>query len=293
MVKKKITGKKALGKKVVHGDDLLYHFFLHLSEVEPDRFRAIAQSFVESMGIWLPIEVYQQSPVLRPWVVRDPDSHGNASKGIKYRWGQPNDDGYLQDDNTQIKDPLKGKELLGPRGSHLTGKRMGTEFVASHIWRKTSGGTANLDPLLNSFVPNLVWLPSQISKLSDRDGEIVQLTLKLMSRKIYRDVEVEPHLQPVVEEAWSKLESPNHQLPAEFDMERLNWFSLTDRWLAERRKGPAIVVDVLERIAANEPLGDALNPERYRNGLKTVTPAARERLSAFLSRFIAPSDSSA
>jgi hypothetical protein len=285
-----MPGKKTPATKVVHGDDLLYRFFLNLSEVEPDRFTAIAQSFVESMGIWLPVELYQQSPVLRPWVVRDPDSHGNNSKGITYRWGEPNEHGYLQDDNTQIKDLLKAKYVRGPRGSHLDGKRIATEFVASHIWRKTSEGPANQVPLLNSFVPNLVWLPSQISKLSDKDGGIVQLTLQMMAGKIYRDVEVESHLQPVVEEAWSKLQSPPLELPSAFDVNRLNWFALTDQFLANRRDGPAIVVDVLKRIAVDSELGEKLRPKRYREGLKAVTLAERQRLLAFLSRFISPSD---
>jgi len=280
--------KKTPVKKLVHGDDLLYRFFLNLSDAEPDRFTAIAQSFVESMGIWLPVEVYQRSPVLRPWVVRDPDCHGNPSKGIKYRWGHPNKHGYAQDDNSLIKDLPRSQDLRGPRDSHLHGKRMGTEFVASHIWRETSEGLSNRIPLLNSFVPNLVWLPSQISKLSDREDGIVQQTLKAMSRQIYRHVELENHLQPVAEEAWSKLDPARLELPVEFDVKRINWFAVTDRFHANRKIELARIVDALNKIAGGGQLDEKLSPSSYRKGLPDVSRAERSRLLEFLSRFVAP-----
>jgi len=43
---------------------------------------------------------------------------------------------------------------------------MGNEFVASHVWRVVDHAEVKSRlPLLNSFVPNLVWLLVQVSKL--------------------------------------------------------------------------------------------------------------------------------
>jgi hypothetical protein len=44
---------------------------------------------------------------------------------------------------------------------------MGKGFVASHVWRKlVNGSSAPQHALTNSFIPNLVWLPTQVAKLS-------------------------------------------------------------------------------------------------------------------------------
>ena len=142
------------------------------------------------MAIWLPLEVYQHIPVLMPWVVRDPQCRGSKNKNIPDQWASPNEDGYLRDDNSLVKSLTRSLSVRGPKGSHLNGSRMGSEFVASHIWRKVDADRlASRIPLLNTFVPNLVWLPSQIAKLSDIEGGIVQQTLQAISRGIYSNVE--------------------------------------------------------------------------------------------------------
>ena len=89
--------------KVVHGDDLLYRFFLDLLKSEPQLFSVVPQLLVQSMAIWLPTDVYRQWPVLMPWVVRDPQCRGNRKKNIPDQWASPNNDGYLRDDNSLIK----------------------------------------------------------------------------------------------------------------------------------------------------------------------------------------------
>lgn len=48
-----------------------------------------------------------------------------------------------------------------------TTARIGNGFVASHVWRKlTNNGSASQHPLTYSFIPNLVWLPTQVAKLT-------------------------------------------------------------------------------------------------------------------------------
>lgn len=273
--------------RLIHGDDLLYRFFIQLSESEPELFAVVPQMFIESMAIWLPLEVYQHSPVLLPWVLRDTKCRGNAKKGLPDEWASPNKDGYLRDDNSLVKSLPRSLNIRGPKGSRLDGRRMGTEFVASHIWRKIdSGEYANRVPILNTFVPNLVWLPSQIAKLSDHDGGIVQHTLKAMSRHIYRGVGVAEHLQEVVDEAWSKLPPPEPQLELEVNLDALNWFVSTDQFLALRRKRLTTVVDALDRLAKNQPLSEKVIANRYTAGLPYVGKSERDKLKRFLLRFL-------
>ena len=43
------------------------------------------------------------------------------------------------------------------------------------------------DPLAYSFVPNLVWLPSEVAKLTDRQDSFVQRYVQAISTRLYRD----------------------------------------------------------------------------------------------------------
>lgn len=156
-------------QKVVHGDDLLYRFFVDLFESEPELIGVVPQLLVQSMAIWLPLDAYRHSPILLPWVVRDPTCRGSKARNIPDEWGSPNGDGFFRDDNSLVKSVPRSLNIRGPKGSRLNGRRMGSEFVAAHIWRKVdSDRLASRIPLLNTFVPNLVWLPSQVSKLGSR-----------------------------------------------------------------------------------------------------------------------------
>lgn len=271
--------------KVVHGDDLLYRFFLDLLKSEPELFAVVPQLLVESMAIWLPVDVYRQWPVLMPWVVRDPHCRGNKKKHIPDQWASPNKDGYLRDDNSLVKSLTRSLAVRGPKGSHLSGSRMGSEFVASHIWRKVDADClASRIPLLNTFVPNLVWLPSQIAKLSDREGGMVQQTLQAVSRGIYSSAQVDSSLHPMVAGAWSLLPEPAVTL--EVDLRKLNWFVTTDRFFATRKARLSSVIEALHTLAAGELLARKVIATRYTEGLPLVDADRRERLLRFLLGFV-------
>lgn len=275
--------------KVVHGDDLLYRFFLDLFTSEPELFAVIPQLLVESMAIWLPLDVYQHNPVLLPWVVRDPKCRGNAKTDVPDQWASPNKDGYLRDDNSLVKSLPRSLGVRGPKGSRLNGSRIGSEFVASHIWRRVDADrSANRIPLLNTFVPNLVWLPSQVAKLSDIEGGIVQQTLQAMSHCIYNCAPLDSHLQPIVAEAWSLLPQP--VVRVEIDLSRLNWFASTDRFMAVRKARLMTVIDALTMLAAGEPLTRKVIATRYTEGLPRVGVEPRQELLQFLLRFAAPAN---
>ncbi len=176
----------------VQGDDLLYRFFRDVLQSQPEVFVRVPQLLITALGVWLPLDIYSKVPVLLPWVVRDPTCRGNKRKGLPDEWSAPNRLGYMRDDNSALKGVPKALRITGPASSYVRGTRMGTEFVASHVWR-----VVNLDelasrvPLLNSFVPNVVWLPSQVAKLTDLEGGVVQRTLAAMSYRIYRDAVVD------------------------------------------------------------------------------------------------------
>lgn len=114
-------------------------------------------------AIWLPRSVYQRTPWLAPFALRrvrrrtDP----NAPGPIRDLWGFPDSLGRFTDDNSLIKGTIRGRTVLssdGPYAKH----RLGTGFVCCHVWPMTTS-----DPLLFSFVPNLVWLPSSLAAFSD------------------------------------------------------------------------------------------------------------------------------
>ena len=181
----------ANARRQVHGDDLLYRFFRDTLAEEPEIFASIPQRLITALGVWLPLDVHARTPFLLPWVVRDPSCRGNPRKGILDQWSAPNELGYMRDDDSMVKSMPRSLLITGPKSSHVRDVKMGSESVASHIWRVVAhDDLASRIPLLNSFVPNLVWLPSQVAKLTDLDGGLVQRTLQAMAYRVYRDAPV-------------------------------------------------------------------------------------------------------
>lgn len=274
---------KTVKQRLVHGDALLYRFFLDLFADDSELAARLPTRMLANMGIWLPLDVYHDWPVMLPWVVRDPSCRGNRKKGIADEWGAPNELGFLRDDNSLIKGLPKSLPVVTVVPGHLSGARMGKEFVASHIWRVVNhDDLASRHPLLNSFVPNLVWLPSQVSKLSDREGSPVQRTLQAMAWRIYRDAPVAPHLRETVEEAWQLIPKPD-DAP---DLPDLNWFEPTSRFFVTRQNRLDSVIDGLERLEAGLELDKKVVSSRYTEGLPRVDGLARAELLEYLRRFV-------
>jgi hypothetical protein len=271
-------------KKVVHGDDLLYRFFQDALVKEPDLFAKVPQMMLEAMGIWFPRKTCRQWPVLLPWVVRDPKCRGNKSKGLPDEWGAPNELGYLRDDNSLVKGLPRSLSIKTGGFAKLKGARMGTEFVASHVWRVVPGTDvlASRNPLLNSFIPNLVWLPSQVAKLTDIEGGIVQKTLQSTAWAIYRHAPVAPHLAELVEEVWRMLPTPEPVSVSDTD---LNWFEVTEQFLATRGRRLNEVIYALERLDQGEALSKKVISTRYTVGLPKVEGNTRMELLGRLQQF--------
>lgn len=130
--------------------------------------------------------------VILPFAVRDPSCRKNKMTG-QDEWASPNSRGLLRDDNSLVKGIIKSMPVIS-NGNLYKDITLGNGFVASHIWRKTSHASsdaelASRNPWLNTFIPNLVWLPKQISKMTDRkDGWAQQYVIYISLRKAGRKI---------------------------------------------------------------------------------------------------------
>jgi len=164
------------------------------------------------------------------------------------------------------------------------GKRLGNGFVASHVWRSAeTGGRAAKEGWTNTFIPNLVWLPSQLAKLTDREGSFTQGFLQALSYKLYREAHVPAALRPVVEGAWQQLPRPEN-IPDLPSTEALAFFQETDRFIDRRIAIIRRARNGMATLAGPELA--LLRPSRYANGLaqsrRETTELLCHRLSLYL-----------
>jgi hypothetical protein len=263
----------------------LFYHYLQKDLLENDvwLFQMLTARLVVALGIWLHPDIYSRLPIAVPYAVRDPLSRGSTAQGIPDQWGSPNSDGFFRDDNSLIKG-LPGSLPVTSSSPLFDGRQLGTGFVASHLWRELSvGGLASRHPLTYSFVPNLVWLPSEVAALTDREASFVQSYTQAISIKIFRHLPLDPSLVPIVQQAWDLLpvrdNIPEQGLP---QIESLNFFTPSDAWLAGRVKKIREVASALDAVLKGEPVPDLGLSKRYAAGLAGVTPKAalglRDRL---------------
>lgn len=261
----------------INGNDLLYRLFHDLLQRDDDSSKELIELIIQSYAVWFPPSLYSQFPVLLPWVVRDAKCRPQAvagSPGEKTddEWGSPNSDGFQRDDNSTIKALKSTLKIRGPKDSLLDGKKLANGFVACHVWREVRlEELASRDPRLNSFVPNLVWLPSQIAKLSDHEGGPVQEALKNVSRRIYGSTPVSPAIQSAVDAIWELL--PHGQSNVSIDLDKLHWFDVTDTYCKNRAKAIKSALEFCDAISNNLFIPENTNvTKRYREGLPNLGP---------------------
>jgi len=270
---------------LVDGDNLLYRLLTDLIKQGGSNGQWLVDHIVADCSVWFDPAVYTECPILLPWAVRDPKCRGNRLKGLPDEWGAPNDKGYFRDDNSLVKGLVKALRIRGPQNGYMTGRRLGRGWVAAHIWRDNDGDSlASRDPLLYTFVPNLVWLPRQLAKLSDIEDGPVQTALKSISFALYRGSRVSGSRHQIAERSWAYLPMP--PLSSAIVESRLSFFDDAATTIRLRTKRTIEVVSALEAISRGEELNTKILSSRYSSGLSSIDAAARQKLIWELKRHI-------
>ncbi len=261
----------------VHADELL----IERSGAYQDALRRA----VLELGIWISPKIYVVRPHLVPFAVRDGSARSKANKEKQELWGTPNAQGFFRDDNSLVKNWVKSLDIEGPNLIYR-GRRIGNGFVACHVWRGVEGDQhLHGDPLLNSFVPNLVWLPSELARLSDRTGGYVQRVLQVLARRIYGAVPIPPELTKYVHDSWVRLPSPAE--PPEVEDAALHYFAYDAKAM---RRQDASLRSVFDGIALVRD-GDApqkVYSKRYGLGLAELDRSTLDALLDFLRPYLGP-----
>jgi hypothetical protein len=280
------TGKAPIAKKkLVDGNDLLYKLFKGLLNQDQEVAIGVVREMIAMTAVWYPVEVYQRIPILLPWVVRDSSCRSKKTKTGKTpeQWGAPNSVGFLRDDNSLINKIPKSLKISGPMDSPIRGHFVDKGFVASHVWREVNLEVlASKDSRLNSFVPNLVWLPAQISKLSDIEGGLVQSALKAVSWNLYRDAPIEEPLCDSISGTWDLLPKP--ELLEEFQIppEKLNYFTATEAFYDARQKVFRSYIRFIYDCLNDVETASKNITGRYLDGLPSVSKTELARTLAFV-----------
>jgi hypothetical protein len=261
----------------INTNGLLYHFLQQeLWQEDVWLFQSLASRLILRLGIWISPQTYSRLPWLAPYARRDPACRGNKSLGLPDVWGSPDAEGFVRDDNSLLKGLPRSMDVTSTLRAYA-GRRLDRGFTAAHVWREIHHESlASRHPLTYSFVPNLVWLPSDVAKLTDREGSFAQQFVQALALKIYRSAPVPPALEQMVDSAWSLLPEPRsvpaHALP---ETAALNYFVPTPKFLERRQKTFNGVVSALRSGGSTRKVVAT----RYAPGLASVDAAARHTLA--------------
>ena len=234
---------------MTNGENIIYHYIQKtlLLEEKPDHFtQELLERLIIDLSIWFPSEVYRQIPILLPYVIRDSSCRKKNDETGKDEWGHANEKGFLRDDNSLIKGIIKSFFVDGNRVKEYNNNKLANGFVASHIWRNLNYQTclASTYEKTNSFIPNLVWLPKQISKLTDREGSFAQDLLKNISYNIYcksGDSKFKNNI-------WRKLNNPQLETITSYSISDLNYFRVPEKWIDKRKTELIVEFDKINDV---------------------------------------------
>ena len=244
--------------------------------------------FVLDLAIWIAPESYQKFPIYEPLAYRDqkatgpPDLRGKANI----------DTALLIDDNSMIKNYAKSKVVFSKNISYYEGKKMDEGFWACHIWdRLDDGSLTNLDNRLFSFVPNIVWLPKELSRLTDH-VPIIKDVMKQLSLHLYRELNLKnPDLQRIVDESWSKLEKSGYNkiipLSALPDISDYNTMLIPDSTINRKvKKNKKFATGLLEH-GMGHPVPLDSQVHKFGKSISTITNlAAATEIGTFLEAYL-------
>jgi hypothetical protein len=264
----------------IKSEGLLYEFLQReLWQEDVWLFQSLASRLIVKLGIWIAPQTYTRLPWLVPYARRDPNSRGSKKDGQRDQWGSADDSGYFRDDNSLLKGLPRSMPVRSALAAY-SGRQLRTGFIAAHVWRKVKSDTlAARLPLTYSFVPNVVWLPSDVAKLTDREGSFAQQFVQAIAFNVYRHVPVAHSLKETVEEAWDLLPQPatvpSHALP---EASSLNYFVPKPEFFVRRHQ---IFTDVARALRSPETQAKVVS-KRYAPSLAAVPQAARTKLARHL-----------
>lgn len=232
---------KPLSKKTntVDGENIIYHILqkqiIQANDAvnPPDHVKYMIEQLLLWGGIWFRPETFDAIPVMLPYVIRDSSCRKINPITGKHSWGKSNRNGFLRDDNSLVKAIPRSLKIHSAI-SQMDGRIMGNGFVASHVWIKLQNRPEHACEWerTNSFVPNLVWLPNQLSKLTDRDGSYAQQFIQHISGLLYRQ---RTSSNQVLSSIWNELKDPGIKPMSSFDLNDLNYFEHDVQWLNRRK----------------------------------------------------------
>ncbi len=239
-------------------------------------------------SIWLPAELYAMMPVLLPHVLRDNHcrkqscraGHKKKLKGNigdpRDLWSTPSPEGYVRDDNSLVKMLCKNLRIVSSN-TLLHGAQMGTNWVACHIWPMSTAS----DPWLNSFVPNLVWLPKPLDVLSDREGHPLQQMLRRTSLDYFNTHEVAA--PDLTRDLLGSLKLHPTDA-AKFEVR--NTFSVNASWRNRRWEKVGAVTQILEAVTNGESRSRRSGHSHYDSHVSELDPRTVAPLATRLRDYI-------
>jgi hypothetical protein len=274
----------------IDGDTILYHYFQKdLQKVDFPFFIQSTMRFVLDLGIWIHPNDFIRLPIVEPFCVRDQSVVTNRKL-----WGNPQPNtGFMMDDNSMVKNIVKGnnKIISSKTISEYNGKNLGKGFVASHVWRMTNekNTLSNQDHSLFTFIPNIVWLPKQVSKLTDREGSFVQTIIQEISIHIYKKCNFHDAMNPIIESCWQKLDSqqkriiPESALPS---IESMSFVRLGDEYIKSRIEKIKIFSKTMSSYAdfGELPKHKVLS-SKYDPFINTIDKTAAKKLATWMEQY--------
>lgn len=269
----------------INGDNIIYHYIQKHLLNEPDLAAVLIEKLVFNLSIWLPSILYEKLPIILPFVVRDPTCR-KRSKDQEEEWGSANELGFFRDDNSLIKGIPRNFQIQSGKIKQYRNKKLGTGFTSCHIWRvidfNGSEMISNRHHMFNSFIPNIVWLPRQIAKLTDRDGSIAQKMLQAISYKYYRDVTMPEEIKSL----WKYMPCPREYRKMEISIDEMNFFNITDEWIKKRKTQLKKEIDKISTIREQYlPSMGKVKCRRYLPTLSTIPIGNRRYLINHLKNY--------
>lgn len=290
--------------KFSNADNIIYHYIQKILLSVPNApitpfTKSLIDNLIMDLGIWLDPSIYENIPVLVPFVIRNAQCRKINPATGKHTWGCADSQGYMQDDNSIIKAIPSSLSIKSPYNL-FNGTKRGTGYVCCHVWSSiltknpttVSGysGASNFTsprfPETNSFVPNLVWLPKQIASLTDRPRSYAQQLIQRISYEIYRNLHLSSSCKINITGIWDMLPCPNIPLPQNFTLKNLNYFIPDDKWIP-RRKGTLTkeinsIVSVLNGIQSTTKIKSSSYTSTLPIQVRTMTTANKQRLINWL-----------